>query len=164
VAPAAVPSYRREAVSKQEQKMRITSLDHIVLVVASIERTLAFYTRILGMQALELRPGRWALHFGNQKLNLQELGVSVDPLAKVPTPGSADFCLLTDVPIEEVVAHLVRYDVPLVDGPVRRTGAVGPLQSVYFYDPDRNLVEVSNQLAPGPGKRALPGPAQRASQ
>ncbi len=126
--------------------MRITSLDHLVLVVRSIERTVEFYSSVLGLRAEEMRPGRWALRFGTQKLNLQEAGVSVDPLAKHPTPGSADFCLLTDVPMEDVVAHLRRHAVPVVDGPVRRTGAAGPLLSVYFYDPDDNLVEVSNAV------------------
>jgi catechol 2,3-dioxygenase-like lactoylglutathione lyase family enzyme len=126
--------------------MQITGLDHLVLVVRNIDRTVAFYERVLGMRSEELRPGRWALHFGHQKLNLQEVDLSVDPLARHPTPGSADFCLLTDLPIDQVLVHLAAQGVPLVDGPARRTGATGPLLSVYFYDPDDNLVEVANKL------------------
>lgn len=127
--------------------MHVTAIDHFVLVVASNERAVAFYTRVLGMRAEEVRPGRWALHFGSQKLNLQEVGLSVDPANTHPTPGSADFCLLTDVPIAEVMAHLRHEGVTMIDGPIRRTGATCPLLSVYFYDPDRNLVEVSNRLS-----------------
>lgn len=126
--------------------MQVRSIDHFVLVVKDIGRTCAFYGRVLGMRPEELRPGRWALHFGQQKINLQQVGLSVDPLNRHPTPGAADFCLITDVPLDEVVAHLRECGVAIVDGPVERTGATGPLRSVYFYDPDDNLVEVSNSL------------------
>ena len=126
--------------------MKIDAIDHFVLVVLSIERTVAFYERVLGMAAREIGPGRWALHFGAQKINLQELHRSVDPQTRHPTRGAGDFCLLTDTPMAEVVATLVAEGVPLVDGPVERIGATGPLLSVYFYDPDENLVEVSNRI------------------
>lgn len=127
--------------------MQVKAIDHFVLVVLSIERTVAFYRRVLGMEAREIAPDRWALHFGAQKINLQQLHLSVDPQTRHPTRGAGDFCLLTDVPIEAVVAHLGQEGVPIIDGPCHRTGATGTLLSVYFYDPDENLVEVSNLVA-----------------
>lgn len=122
----------------------IEAIDHFVLVVRDIPRSCGFYKRVLGMTAKELRPGRWALHFGSQKINLQQLGSSVDPNAKHPTTGAGDFCLLTLTPIEKVIAHLAACAVPMIDGPVERSGATGHLRSIYFYDPDENLVEVAN--------------------
>ena len=127
--------------------MNIRAIDHFVLVVLSIERTVAFYSRVLGLEAREISPGRWALHFGDQKINLQQLHVSVDPQTLHPSRGAGDFCLLTDVPIQDVVDHLHREKVRIVNGPIQRTGACGPIMSVYFHDPDENLVEVSNQLS-----------------
>jgi catechol 2,3-dioxygenase-like lactoylglutathione lyase family enzyme len=127
--------------------MQIRAIDHFVLVVLSIEATVAFYRRVLGVDAREISPGRWALHFGDQKINLQQLHASVDPQTRHPSRGAGDFCLLTDTPIAEVVTHLAEQLVPIIEGPVRRAGARGPILSVYFYDPDENLVEVSNQLA-----------------
>lgn len=128
--------------------MHVRSIDHFVLVVKDTARTCSFYSRTLGMKAEQMSSGRWALHFGQQKINLQQVGLDVDPLARRPTPGAADFCLLTDVPISEVVTHLEGCGVEIFDGPVERVGAQGPLLSVYFYDPDDNMVEVSN-LIPG---------------
>jgi catechol 2,3-dioxygenase-like lactoylglutathione lyase family enzyme len=129
--------------------VRIASIDHFVLVVTDVRRTCDFYGRVLGMEAREMESGRFALHFGCQKINLQQVGSSVDPLARHPTPGAGDFCLLTEVPLDEVVAHLEQEGVAIFDGPVRREGASGTLLSVYFYDPDDNMVEVSNLLAAG---------------
>jgi catechol 2,3-dioxygenase-like lactoylglutathione lyase family enzyme len=129
--------------------VRIAAIDHFVLVVKDVPRTCDFYGRVLGMEAREMESGRFALHFGRQKINLQQVGSSVDPLARHPTPGAADFCLLTEVPLDEVVAHLAQEGVAIFDGPVRREGASGTLLSVYFYDPDDNMVEVSNLLAAG---------------
>jgi catechol 2,3-dioxygenase-like lactoylglutathione lyase family enzyme len=126
--------------------MHIRAIDHFVLVVLNIEATVAFYERVLGVDAREFSPGRWALHFGSQKINLQQLHHSVDPQTRHPTRGAGDFCLLTDVPIAEVVQHLEQQGVSIINGPVERTGAAGPILSVYFYDPDENLVEVSNPL------------------
>jgi len=128
--------------------MQVRGIDHFVLVVKDAERTCAFYSRALGMKPEQMPNGRWALHFGTQKINLQQVGRDVDPLARKPTPGAADFCLLTDVPIDEVVAHLKACGVGIFDGPAARIGAQGPLLSVYFYDPDDNMVEISN-LIPG---------------
>lgn len=126
--------------------MKIESIDHFVLIVLSIDVTVEFYGRVLGMEARELAPGRWALHFGSQKINLQQLHFSVDPQTRHPSRGAGDFCLLTEMPIDEVVRHLLAHGVRIIDGPVRRTGATGPLTSVYFYDPDENLVEISNRV------------------
>ncbi|MBM6593818.1 VOC family protein [Microvirga pudoricolor] len=126
--------------------MHVDSIDHFVLVVADVARTCDFYGRVLGMEAREMSPGRWALHFGRQKINLQQVGVSVDPLARNPTPGAGDFCLLTSLPLDDVMDHLKRQGVAIFSGPVERIGAAGTLRSVYFYDPDDNMVEVSNLL------------------
>jgi catechol 2,3-dioxygenase-like lactoylglutathione lyase family enzyme len=126
--------------------MKIERLDHFVLTVASIEDSCRFYQRVLGMDAIAFAGGRKALGFGKQKINLHEAGREFEPNAKAPTPGAGDFCLITQGPIAEVVKHLEAQQVPIEDGPVTRTGALGPLLSVYFRDPDGNLVEVSNQL------------------
>lgn len=136
----------------------IVALDHLVLTVASIDATTAFYERVLGMRAEIFESGgiaRHALRFGRQKINLHEVGHVVDPHVRHATPGSADLCLLTETPIADVVAHLERCGVDLVAGPVRRTGAVAKLESVYLYDPDENLVEVANVVPPTPDDRAL---------
>lgn len=124
----------------------VDALDHLVLTVQSIPRSIAFYERVLGMEAKEFKPGRYALHFGRQKINLHELGHVVDPNVKHATPGSADVCFLTRMPLAEVIAHLQREQVPIVQGPVRATGAQATLQSLYFYDPDENLIEVANEV------------------
>jgi catechol 2,3-dioxygenase-like lactoylglutathione lyase family enzyme len=124
----------------------IKSLDHLVLTVASIERTAAFYSRVLGMEVRTFGQGRVALHFGRQKINLHEVGKVIDSNVRHATPGSGDFCLLTDTPIEQVLAHLRACGVPIVTGPVNRTGAVHGMKSVYFYDPDENIVEVAHEL------------------
>ena len=126
----------------------VRSLDHLVLTVASIERTAAFYARVLGMEVRTFGQGRVALHFGRQKINLHEAGHVLDPNVRHATPGSADFCLLTDTPIDGVLAHLRACGVAVVEGPVNRTGSVLALRSVYFHDPDENLVEVAHELEP----------------
>lgn len=124
--------------------MVIDRLDHLVLTVADLERTLDFYTRVLGMEAVTFGPGRKALQFGRQKINLHERGREFEPNAKQPEPGSADLCFITATPLPEVMARLELCGVPLEEGPVRRTGAVGPIESVYVRDPDGNLIELSN--------------------
>ena len=123
--------------------MRITALDHLVLTVASIPDTVAFYERVLGMGCVTFGAGRVALAFGAQKINLHQSGAEFEPKAHRPTCGSADLCLLTSDPIEDVVAHLLACGVDIVEGPVARTGARGPITSVYLRDPDRNLIEIS---------------------
>lgn len=127
--------------------MHIDHLDHLVLTVADIEATCAFYQRLLGMEVVSFGNGRRALAFGQQKINLHAHGREFEPKAERPTPGSADFCLITRVPLAEVVARLMDGGVAIIDGPVPRTGASGPIMSIYFRDPDRNLVEVANVVA-----------------
>ena len=127
----------------------IASIDHLVLTVADIARTLAFYSRVLGMTPQRFVSGgleRHALVFGIQKFNLHQVDRVVDPNVRHATPGSADLCLLTETPIAQVVEHLAACDVAVITGPVRRTGAVHPLMSVYFHDPDENLIEIANAL------------------
>lgn len=129
--------------------IHITHLDHLVLTVASIARTSAFYARVLGMVPGQFgtpQVPRHALKFGMQKINLHEAGTVVDTNVRHATPGSADVCLITSTPMTAVVTHLKQCGVSIIEGPVKRTGANGPLMSVYFYDPDENLIEVANQL------------------
>ena len=123
--------------------MRVVSLDHLVLTVRSVDATCAFYASVLGMEVVAFGEGRKALAFGSQKINLHERGKEFEPKTAQPTPGSADLCFITDAPLAEVIEHLNSLGVPILEGPVARTGAVGPLRSVYFRDPDANLIEVS---------------------
>ena len=123
--------------------MKIKNIDHFVLTVASIEETCAFYEKILGMKIEVFGEGRKALMFGNQKINLHEVGKEFEPKADRPTSGAGDFCLITETPITEVMQHLNNCGVEIEDGPVARTGAKGAITSVYFRDPDANLIEVS---------------------
>ena len=126
--------------------MQIDHLDHLVLTVQDIQTTCEFYSRVLGMQEVTFAEGRKALQFGNQKINLHQKGKEFDPKAQHPTPGSADLCFLTSMPIEHVISHLQSCNVSLLLGPVERTGATKSLLSIYFRDPDGNLLEVSNTL------------------
>ena len=127
--------------------MKIDSLDHLVLTVKNIDATIAFYSEVLGMEPVSFGDGRKALSFGTMKINLHQQGREFEPKSDVPTPGSADLCFITSVPVQEVIGHLSACNVPIIEGPVQRTGATGPILSVYFRDPDRNLIEVSNRLA-----------------
>ncbi len=122
----------------------IDRLDHLVLTVADIDATCAFYARVLGMTIETFGEGRKALKFGNQKINLHQAGREFEPKARQPMPGSADLCFIASTPLEQVVAHLQAEGVVIEEGPVKRTGATGPIRSVYFRDPDGNLIEVSN--------------------
>jgi len=124
--------------------MKIRRLDHLVLTVRDVQATVQFYTRVLGMEAITFGNGRQALRFGQQKINLHELGKEIEPKARNAKPGSADICLLADTPLGEVIHHVVACGVPVELGPVSRTGAQGPIESIYIRDPDGNLVEVSN--------------------
>jgi len=123
--------------------LRIERLDHFVLTVASIKATCDFYETVLGMTVEVFGEGRKALKFGNQKINLHETGREFEPKSENPTSGSGDFCLIASGSIQDVVNHLTECDVQIEDGPVQRTGANGVIMSVYFRDPDLNLVEVS---------------------
>ena len=124
--------------------MRIARLDHLVLTVADIEATCDFYTRVLGMTLVTFGENRRALAFGAQKINLHQHGREFEPKAQRPLPGSADLCLIAGVPLAEAEAHLRGAGVEIIEGPVRRTCATGPIWSVYFRDPDLNLIEVSS--------------------
>ncbi|NXU09233.1 GLOD5 protein, partial [Pardalotus punctatus] len=121
----------------------IQHLDHLVLTVKSIEDTVAFYSKVLGMEVVTFKGNRKALRFGHQKLNLHEAGRDFEPKARRPVPGSADFCLIATTPLEKLLEHLEACGVAVEEGPVARTGAVGPITSIYFQDPDENLIEVS---------------------
>ena len=125
----------------------IRSIDHLVITVASVETTCAFYTQVLGLKRLDEPNLPTALLFGNQKINVHEVTRTFEPKSKTPTPGSADFCLIADRPLTEVEAHLTSCGVAIEVGPVLRTGALGKMMSVYFRDPDFNLVEVSEYFA-----------------
>lgn len=125
--------------------MQITSIDHIVLVVQDITRCCAFYRDVLGLTPVEDPPGRWSLKFGSHKISLQQ-EASVPEIAQQTLRGSGNFCLLTDTPMDEVVARLGQHQVAIVEGPAIKQGATGPIRSVYFYDIDGNLVEVANLL------------------
>ena len=118
----------------------ISHIDHIVLTVADMERSVAFYARVLGMEPVTFANGRRALQFGQQKINLQTLGMEPRNHAAV---GAGDVCLITDWLTERVLAHLAAEGVPVLEGPVTKSGAQGPIESVYFNDPDGHLIEVS---------------------
>ncbi len=124
--------------------VRIDRLDHMVLTVADIDATCAFYGRVLGMEKVVFAGGRTALSFGSQKINLHPADNPYTPRAKNAVPGSADLCLITETPLQDVIAHLGAEGVDIIEGPVAKTGATGPITSVYFRDPDENLIEVSN--------------------
>jgi len=124
----------------------IERIDHIVFTVADVEATCNFYERVLGMKVETFGEGRKALCFGVQKINLHQFGKEFEPKAKAPAPGCQDICLITGVPISKVMQHLASCDIEIEEGPIKRTGATGPINSVYFRDPDGNLIEVSNYL------------------
>lgn len=126
---------------------RVTALDHLVLTVADIPATLHFYSGTLGMRsaAFEVADGskRWALFLGQSKINLHQQGREWEPKARAPTPGSADLCFLSETPIETWQSHLQSLEVVIEEGPVARSGATGPITSIYIRDPDGNLIEIS---------------------
>lgn len=123
--------------------MKVARLDHLVLTVASVDETIAFYSRVLGMTPITFGGGRSALVFGDQKINLHPAGGEFEPKARRPTPGSADLCFVVERPIQAVLQHLGDVGVTLEQGPVARTGAVGAITSAYVRDPDGNLVEIA---------------------
>jgi len=124
--------------------MRIDRLDHLVLTVGDLERTCLFYRDVLGMKVVEFEGGRKALLFGRQKINLHQAGREFEPKARRPTPGSGDLCFIAETPLVDVVRQLGAAGVALESDIVERTGALGPMRSIYFRDPDGNLIEVSN--------------------
>ncbi len=127
----------------------LRALDHLVLTVRDLAATERFYCDGLGLRLETFRGGRRALHFGSQKINLHEAGKEFDPKAQRPTPGSADLCFLADRPLEDVQAQLARAGIAVIEGPVRRTGAEGPILSIYLRDPDGNLIEIATPIDAG---------------
>jgi catechol 2,3-dioxygenase-like lactoylglutathione lyase family enzyme len=121
-------------------------IDHLVLTVRSIDATCAFYREALGLDVLTFDDGRRALRVGRQKVNLHQLGHEIEPKAGLAAPGSGDFCIVVTEPIEQVAARLASLRIAVELGPVARTGGQGPIRSIYVRDPDRNLVEVANDL------------------
>jgi catechol 2,3-dioxygenase-like lactoylglutathione lyase family enzyme len=124
--------------------MEIQRIDHIVLTVADIERTIQFYTGVLGFKVVTFGNGRRALTFGNQKINLHQKGREFEPKAQHPTCGSADLCFIAKTDVASVLQELKDKDVEIVEGIVERTGAMGKIRSIYIRDPDQNLIEISN--------------------
>jgi catechol 2,3-dioxygenase-like lactoylglutathione lyase family enzyme len=122
----------------------IDRIDHLVLTVFDPERSIEFYARVLGMEPVTFAGGRRGLAFGRQKLNLHEAGREFEPKALKPVPGAIDLCFISTTPLEQVKAELEAQGIVVIEGPVAKTGALGPMMSVYFRDPDGNLIEVSN--------------------
>jgi catechol 2,3-dioxygenase-like lactoylglutathione lyase family enzyme len=131
---------------------RVRALDHLVLTVGNIPATVRFYAQVLGMRGQQFAVAdgskRWALHFGQSKINLHQRDRTFDPKAANPTPGSADLCFLTDAPLEAWLSHLTIHGIEIEEGPTPRTGATGPLTSIYIRDPDRNLIEIGVARTP----------------
>ncbi|MFT5174687.1 MAG: catechol 2,3-dioxygenase-like lactoylglutathione lyase family enzyme [Gammaproteobacteria bacterium] len=125
----------------------IDRLDHLVLTVADIEATCSFYEAVLGMTPISFGDGRRALRFGRQKINLHPAGRELEPKAQTPRPGSADLCFISVTSLERVQMHLQQCGIELLEGgPSQRSGATGPIMSLYFRDPDGNLIEVSEYI------------------
>lgn len=127
--------------------MIIDRIDHLVLTVHDLDRTIDFYRRVLGMEPVTFAGGRRGLAFGRQKLNLHQAGREFEPKALAPAPGAVDICFISQTPLAEVIAKLEAEGVRVIEGPIDKTGALGPMKSVYFRDPDGNLIEVSNYPA-----------------
>lgn len=126
--------------------MKIRHLDHLVLTVADIEITCQFYQSALNFEVITFAENRKALQFGNQKINLHQVGKEFEPKALRPTSGSADLCFIAETPVNEVIAHLQAQQIEIIEGPIERTGAMGKILSVYLRDPDQNLIEISNYI------------------
>ena len=124
----------------------IDHLDHLVLTASNADATRDFYTRVLGMQLETFGGGRMAFTFGNQKINLHIRGHEFEPKAHLPVPGALDLCFIASIPLEQVIERLAEARWPIVEGPIMRTGATGPIRSVYVRDPDLNLIEISEQV------------------
>jgi catechol 2,3-dioxygenase-like lactoylglutathione lyase family enzyme len=123
----------------------IDHLDHIVLTTARSGECIDFYTRVLGMKFERFGQSRMALKFGAQKINLHEKGREFEPKATLAAPGTLDICFIASLPLDDVIARLAACNVPIIEGPVMKTGAQGPIRSLYVRDPDGNLVEISEQ-------------------
>lgn len=129
---------------QRENTMQIDRLDHLVLTVRDISTTCEFYATVLGMEVITFGANRRALKFGQQKINLHEMGKEFEPKALHPTPGSADLCLITSMALPAVITHIQACGVAIETGIVQRTGAMGTIHSIYIRDPDGNLIEIAN--------------------
>ena len=123
--------------------MKIKHIDHLVLTVKDINASCRFYTTVLGMEEVSFGHGRKAVVFGNQKINFHQRGQELEPKALHPTRGSGDLCFIADDPISEVLGHIQSCGIEIIEGPVARTGAKGPMTSIYIRDPDQNLIEIA---------------------
>lgn len=126
--------------------MEVTKLDHIVLTVKDIQTTVSFYTSVLGMKLERFGRDRVGLTYATGRINLHEFGNELEPKAGKPTPGSSDLCFIVSMPLNEVRTHVESVGVTIIKGPVVRTGSNGPIESLYFRDPDQNLIEVANEM------------------
>ncbi|WP_290702239.1 VOC family protein [Amphritea sp.] len=126
--------------------MKVERLDHLVLTVRDINTTIEFYTSVMGMKKITFGDDRVALTFGNQKINLHQKGNEFEPKAGTVQTGSADLCFIIDQPVTEAIKHLKKHKLTVIEGPVQRTGATGKISSLYFRDPDKNLIEISNYI------------------
>lgn len=126
-----------------KESIMIASLDHLVLTVEDLDRTVEFYCGVLGMEKVVFGSGRLALVFGAHKINLHQRGQEYEPKAHRPMPGSADLCFISQLPLEQVAEKLKMAGISVIEGPVARTGARGPITSLYIRDPDLNLIEIS---------------------
>ncbi len=123
--------------------MKVNKIDHLVLTVNDIEASCVFYTTVLGMEEISFGQGRKAVVFGDQKINFHQVGKEFEPKALQPTPGSGDLCFITESLMSEVVSHLQTCGAEIIEGPVKRSGAAGPITSIYIRDPDGNLIEIA---------------------
>jgi catechol 2,3-dioxygenase-like lactoylglutathione lyase family enzyme len=126
--------------------MKVNKLDHLVITANNLDRTIPFYTRVLGMELKTSADGRKALQFGDQKINLHEAKNKFEPHAQNPLPVSADICFISETPMQLIISHLNSCNVSVIAGPVEKKGATGPLLSIYIYDPDGSLIEIANQV------------------
>ena len=129
----------------------ILNIDHIVLTINDMEKTISFYRDVLGMTVKEFQPVgggemRKSLSFGNQKINLHHVKSPIKPHAKNPLTGTMDICFLSSTPLEKWESIFLKHGIEIEDGPVKKTGATGPIMSLYIRDPDKNLIEISNKL------------------
>lgn len=125
---------------------KVKSIDHIVLTVKDIDKTVEFYTKVLGMEKEIFKETRVALKFGHQKINLHKLGNEFEPKAQNVKEGSSDLCFITETSVEEFKKHIEEKGTKVIEGPIKRTGAMGDINSIYLRDPDGNLIEVSNYI------------------
>lgn len=124
----------------------INRLDHIVLTTTQLDACLDFYQRVLKMQVITFGEQRYAIQFGQQKINIHQYGKEFEPKAHLPVPGALDLCFISDIPLTEVQAHIQQQGIEIIEEPVRRTGAMGPILSIYLRDVDLNLIEISEYL------------------